>query len=435
MAVFVLDQYGDPLMPCSEKRARLLLERGRARVHRVVPFVIRLRNRTKADCMIQPVRLKIDPGSKFTGVAIVRENEIIEPQTGEIQKDVVVISLMQLEHRGRQISESLLARRGMRGLRRSKLRYRPARFLNRTRRKGWLPPSLQHRVDSTMSWAKRLRKWSPIIAISCERVRFDTQKMMNPEISGIEYQQGELMGYEVREYLLEKWDRKCAYCGIENVPLQIEHIHPKSKGGSNRVSNLTLACDKCNKEKDNRSIDDFLKNKPDVLSKIKSQMRVPLKDAAAVNSIRNVLSMNLIETGLPVEFSTGGRTKFNRCRFGIYKTHALDAACVGEIGGIRVPKIKTVLIKAMGRGRYQRTLLDKFGFPRSYLMKQKKVHGFATGDLVKAVVEKGENHGTYFGRVMVRKTGQFTILTKNKKFGVSFTKCRLVQRSDGYSFQ
>lgn len=73
--------------------------------------------------------------------------------------------------------------------------------------------------------------------------------MENPEISGVQYQQGTLQGYEVRQYLLEKWSRKCTYCGVENVPLQIEHIQPLAKGGSDRVSNLCLACEKCNTKK------------------------------------------------------------------------------------------------------------------------------------------------------------------------------------------
>ena len=77
-----------------------------------------------------------------------------------------------------------------------------------------------------------------------------------------EYQQGELAGYEVREYLLEKWGRKCAYCGKQNIPLEIEHIVPKSEGGSDRVSNLTLACNTCNVRKGNRLVREFLKRKP-----------------------------------------------------------------------------------------------------------------------------------------------------------------------------
>ena len=92
-----------------------------------------------------------------------------------------------------------------------------------------------------MAWVRRLMRWVPITALSQELARFDLQQMQNPEIQGAEYQHGTLFGYEVREYLLEKWDRKCAYCDAENVPLEIEHLHPKARGGSNRVSNLTIA--------------------------------------------------------------------------------------------------------------------------------------------------------------------------------------------------
>jgi len=222
MSVFVLDKRKEPLMPCSEKRARLLLARGRAAVVSVYPFSIRLKDRIGGE--VQPVRLKIDPGSKATGIAVVREK-------GTSQH---VLVLMELIHRGRQISKSLEQRNSFRRRRRSQLRYRAPRFNNRTKPKGWLAPSLQHRVDTTQSVVKRIRSLVPVTSMSQELVRFDTQKMQNPEISGTEYQQGSLMGYEIREYLLEKWGRECAYCADKDVPLEVEHIHPRSKGGSDR---------------------------------------------------------------------------------------------------------------------------------------------------------------------------------------------------------
>jgi len=83
LAVFVLDKRKRPLMPCSEKRARLLLERKRARVHRLVPFTIRLVDRTVETSVVQPVRIKIDPGSRTTGLALVRESEEVDADTGE----------------------------------------------------------------------------------------------------------------------------------------------------------------------------------------------------------------------------------------------------------------------------------------------------------------------------------------------------------------
>jgi 5-methylcytosine-specific restriction endonuclease McrA len=91
-----------------------------------------------------------------------------------------------------------------------------------------------------------------------------------------------LFGYEVREYLLEKWSRQCAYCGVKDVPLEVEHIHPKSKGGTDRATNLCIACSKCNQKKGDKDIAEFLKKKPEVLKRVLSCAKAPLKDAAAV---------------------------------------------------------------------------------------------------------------------------------------------------------
>lgn len=426
MAVFVLDKQGRPLMPCTEKRARLLLERGRARVHKRQPFVIRLVDRKEADSAFQALILKIDPGSKETGFALVRQNG----------KVITILSLLELIHRGLQIKKALQQRSGCRRRRRSKnLRYREPRFDNRTRKDGWLPPSLQHRVDTTLNWVNRIQRWAPLTGLAVERVKFDMQKMQNPEISGVEYQQGELQGYKVREYLLEKWGRKCMYCQAEGVPLQVEHIVPRSNGGSNRVSNLGLACGPCNTRKGSQPIGTFLKKKPDLLKKIKSQARASLRDAAAVNATRNALLVKLLETGLAVETGTGAQTKFNRMRLEIPKSHALDAACVGDIEGVLDWKKPTLSIKATGRGDYQRTRVCSSGFPRGYLTRQKRHFGFQTGDQVIAVVTKGKKVGTYTGRVAVRKTGSFNIQTSNGVIqGISHKYCSVIQRADGYSY-
>jgi len=429
LSVFVLDTRKQPLMPCSEKRARLLLNRGRAVVVRAYPFTIRLKDRIGGST--QPLRLKLDPGSKITGIAVVREQ-------GQTQH---VLTLMELGHRGRKISKSLDQRRSFRRRRRSQLRYRAPRFLNRTKPKGWLAPSLQHRVDTTRSLVNRLRSLAPISGISQELVRFDMQKMENPEISGVEYQQGTLLGYEIREYLLEKWGRECAYCAQTDTPLQIEHIDPKANGGSNRISNLTLACYPCNQEKDRQSLDQFfstskrLKNHQPRKDRILAQCKKPLRDATAVNATRWALFQTLKETGLPVEVSSGGRTRFNRNQLSIPKTHALDAACVGNVEQITGWEIPTLAIKANGRGSYQRTRLTKYGFPRGYLMRQKQIQGFQTGDMVRAIVPKGKKEGAWLGRVAVRKTGSFNIQTLSGAIqGISYKHCTLTQRGDGYGY-
>lgn len=429
MAVLVLDKRQKALMPCSEKRARLLLERNRAVVHRRFPFTIRLRDRQAENSEYQPLRLKLDPGSKATGLAIVRDTA---PQS----RNETVVFLAEIQHRGQQIKNALEARSAMRRTRRSrKTRYRAARFNNRTRAKGWLAPSLRHRVDTTISWVKRLSRLAPISAISQELVRFDLQLMQNPEITAVEYQQGELAGYEVREYLLEKWGRECAYCGETDVRLEVEHVVAKANGGSNRVSNLCIACTECNGKKATRRIEDFLKQKPLVLARILKQLKTPLKDAAAVNSTRWALANALKSLGFEVELATGGRTKFNRRRLGIPKAHALDAACVGAVEAVINWNIPVLNIKCSGRGSYQRTRLDKYGFPRGYLMRQKSVKGFQTGDMVKATVHTGKKIGTYSGRVAVRATGSFNIQTPAGVVqGISHKYCRIVSRADGYGY-
>jgi 5-methylcytosine-specific restriction endonuclease McrA len=382
------------------------------------------------------VRLKLDPGSKTTGIALVRESENVDEETGEIHQSAQVLFLAELSHRGQIIRDKLTSRRGFRRRRRAaNLRYRAPRFNNRRRQQGWLAPSLQHRVNTTCSWVSRLRKWAPVTAISQELVKFDMQKMQNPEISGIEYQHGTLQGVEIKEYLLEKWGHKCAYCGAENVPLEVEHIQPKSKGGSNRVSNLTIACHDCNQRKDKIPIEQFLSKKPELAHKILAQTKESLRDAAAVNSTRWALYNTLKTTGLEVEVASGGRTKWNRQQLNIPKTHCLDAACVGQVDVIQGWKQPILQIKAAGRGRYQRTRPTKYGFPHGYLMRSKSVFGFQTGDIARAKVTKGKKIGKYFGRVVIHASGYLDIQTGNGLVhGIHHRFCQVVQRSDGYGY-
>jgi hypothetical protein len=248
-----------------------------------------------------------------------------------------------------------------------------------------------------------------------ELVRFDTQKLQNPEISGVEYQQGELFGYEVREYLLEKWGRQCAYCGARNVPLEVEHIVPKSKGGTDRISNLTLACRDCNQAKGDLDVREFLAHDPKRLEQILKQCKTPLKDAASVNSTRWRLFEALKATGLPLETGTGAMTKWNRVRQGYPKAHWIDAACVGQSGSqVRLnPSLRPLAITATGRGTRQVVRMDKHGFPRTAPGRIKRVQGFQTGDLVKLVQPKGKYAGVHVGRLAgVRADGRFDLIVE-----------------------
>ena len=98
-------------------------------------------------------------------------------------------------------------------------------------------------MQNVVTWVNRLTRWCPIGALSFEAVRFDTQLLQHPDIAGVEYQHGELAGVEVREYLLLKWGYRCAYCHQQATATnrwEIDHILPRSRGGSDRVSNLAL---------------------------------------------------------------------------------------------------------------------------------------------------------------------------------------------------
>ena len=421
--VFVLDTHKKPLMPCSEKRARLLLERGRARVHQIAPFTIRLVDRLQEHSVLQDLRLKLNPGSKTSGIAIVLEGA---------QGDQAIF-FGEIVHKV-GIKMKLDARRAVRRGRRFRhTRYRSARFQNRKRSPGWLPPSLKARVDQTLHAVEKIHQGAPVTAISVEHVKFDTQKMQNPEISGVEYQQGTLLGYEVREYLLEKWRRACAYCGQTQVPLEVEHIVPKSRGGSNRMSNLTLACHACNQAKNNRTAEEF------GYPTIQAQARKPLQDAAVMNATRWRLYEQLQGTGLPVEGGSGGRTKKQRIEHGLPKEHYFDALCVGKSTPgtfTQVPAYVQIWM-AKGRGTRQMCRTNQYGFPMAHRSRQKKHFGFQTGDLVKAVVPRGKYAGTWVGRLLVRASGSFDVSAQGHRVaqGISYKYCRVLQRQNGWQYE
>lgn len=418
-SIFVLDAEKRPLDPVHPGYARWLLTQQKAAVYRRYPFTIILK-RAAPQAEPVPLRLKIDPGSKTTGLALVND------ASGH------VIWAAELTHRGQRIRKQLAARRAVRRNRRArKTRYRVPRFLNRRRKEGWLPPSLESRIANIATWVARLCRLAPIVALSQELVKFDTQLLEHSDIQGVEYQQGTLAGYEVREFLLEKWGRACSYCKQTDVPLQVEHLIPRARGGSDRVSNLVLACEPCNQRKGTQTAAEF------GFPEVQAQAKRPLKDAAAVNATRWALYHRLQESGLPVEVGTGGRTKWNRTQRILPKTHWLDAACVGASTPetLHMQGVRPLLITAMGRQRRQMCLMDGSGFPRTRAKGPRQVRGFETGDLVRAVVLSGKRAGTHVGRVAVRANGAFTITTGSGSVpDVPARYCRKLQSTDGYAY-
>ncbi len=424
--VFVLDANKQALNPIHPGRARLLLKQGKAAVYRRYPFTIILASAVEQPTL-HPLRIKVDPGGQTTGIALVND------PTGE------VVWAAELTHRGEQIKRDLDKRRAVRRSRRQrKTRYRKPRFDNRHKRTGILPPSLESRVCNVLTWVRRLMRLCPVSAISQELVRFDTQALEHPDIEGGEYQHGTLKGYEVREYVLLKWNHQCAYCDARDVPLELDHVQPRSKHGSNRVSNLTLACVACNQRKGNRDVREFLQDDPARLAHILAHLKAPLRDAAAVNATRWALYERLKALGLPVEGGSGGLTKYNRVMRGLDKTHWLDAANVGRStpASLIIKDIVPLHITATGHGSRQMCRMDKYGFPRTGPKQHKRVQGFQTGDLVRAVVTGGTKQGTFVGKVAVRTRGVFNITTaQGVVTDIHHRWCRLIARADGYTYQ
>ena len=423
--VLVIDTNKKPLNPVHSAQARQLLRNTKAAIFRQYPFTIILKG-PHSDLTASPLRIKLDPGAKTTGIALVNDS------TGE------VVFAAELQHRGFAIRDALTSRRQLRrGRRARKTRYRQPRFDNRKRPDGCLAPSLMSRVYNIETWVKKLIKFTPISAISQELVKFDTQLMQNPEITGALYQQGTLAGYETRQYLLEKFGRNCVYCCKADLPLQVEHIIPRAKGGSNRISNLTLSCEKCNQKKGTANVKYFLKKEPEKLRKILVQAKKPLADTAAVNATRFKLLEALKSTGLPVETGSGGLTKFNRTKLELEKTHWIDAACVGDSTPekLKTSCVKPLLIQATGHGYRQSCRTDKFGFPSRYVPRDKIHFSFQTGDIVKSIVKTGKKIGEYVGKVTIRKSGSFNISTKKGCVqGISYKCCKKIHGKDGYNY-
>lgn len=439
--VFVLGVTGKRLMPCHPARARQLLRAGRARVVRSRPFTIEMTDR--AEGAVQPVRLKIDPGARVTGIALVAEGE-----TG-----ARVVWAGELAHRSDAIRKALANRRAYRRARRGrKRRNRAPRFNNRRRAPGWLAPSLQHRVDTTRAWAERLMARAPVNAVDAETVRFDVHALAaGRPLSGVAYQQGTLHGTELREYLLHRDGHTCVYCrGESGDPvLEMDHVQPRSRGGSNRASNLVTSCTTCNGAKNTLTAGEWAaaltggrsqlnRTRAERARKVDAGWRPGLRDAAAMNACRYAIGRVLKETGLPVTFASGGRTKYNRSAQGYPKAHWIDATCVGESGEqVKLnPGASVLRIEARGRGRRQVSRVDRFGFPRSAAGRVKRVHGFQTGDVVRLDQPRGKYRGRHVGALAgIRSRGTMDIRTATgQKISASHQNMRLLRRFDGYQY-
>ena len=360
VSVPVLDQDGQPLSPTRPSRARRWLESGKAvKVWKHGHFCVQLIGATAEPYATPDMSVNINPGSRTTGITV-----MLNAPGGTTK----VVAAYELEHRSNNITQRMTARRSHRTNRRGRLRRRPARFNNRTRKPGWLPPSTKSRLANINTTVKHLMTLFPITGLKLETYRFDPRLMQDPEVRGAEYQTSERGQMQVREYVLQRDNRTCQYqqkCEGSSTHLELDHIVPRSKGGPDRISNLITACKNCNQAKDSRDLEEFLSNDPERAQKVRAQLKKSLASATHMNQLMPLLVEALEAFSLPFLQTDAITTAYNRKVLGIEKTHANDAACLGEPAQVLNIPATVHTLKSVGHGRRQMLWPpSKHGTPR-----------------------------------------------------------------------
>lgn len=309
MLVYVLNKDGNPLMPCKPQKARKLLKSGKAEIYKYTPFTIKLKYGSAR--YKQPTTLGIDAGSIHIGASVTTE-----------KKELYASETIMRSVDGKQNIVNLLAtRRELRRSRRNrKTRYRPARFLNREKPKGWLAPSVENKIHAHLKLVADIHKILPITKIIVEVASFDIQKVKNPNISGKEYQKGEQYGFNnVREYVLFRDGHTCQCCKGKSKDkiLNVHHIESRKIGG-NASNNLITLCESCH-NKYHKGILELPKN-------IKRGMS--FRDATFMGIMRWTLYSRLKEAYNDVTLTYGYITKARRIENNIEKSHTTDAYCI-----------------------------------------------------------------------------------------------------------
>ena len=447
----VIDASGQPLAPCHPARARKLLRNGRAVPHhRHDIFGIRLVDKTVPPDQIHRATLAINPGAEHTGLALMRQSD-----TGYRK----VLLTLQIDHRGKQVKHRMEQRRNYRKARRSRLRHREPRFLNRKRPDGWLPPSVKSRLANTITWITRLQELVAVDVVVVETMQFDIQRLANPDIRGVEYQQGPLYQNTLRGFVYHRDGGKCQYCGKrpgKDNPLTLDHIVPRAAGGTDRPDNITTACRRCNIAKGDQPVEQFLSRRPAVLARIRAQLKKPLASATHLNVIIPSLLRHLKGEGHAVREWDAAATAANRKLHRIDKSHTNDAALLGYCTAVtNLPA--PLVFKATGHGRRQRMTPDKYGTPRGKAWpqhcrnrdlgrpvaspppghKQRQTRfpdagGISTGDKVRIRNRKG----THTGYAMLYGQGR-RIALQGKKPAITgkVSTAELISRCHGYTLQ
>lgn len=311
---YVLNQRGNSLMPCPARKARILLKKGEAHVVKTNPFFVIQLNKATGE-QVQNCFLGIDSGSKNVGFSVVSD-----------RKEIVSGTLVLDQKTSDRLTERRMYRRG----RRNKLWYRKLRFDNRKKKKGWLPPSTQRRFDTHITLINKLKQLLPIKNITIEVGNFDIQKIENPDILGIQYQQGSMFEYQnVRSFLMAREKGKCQLCDKEFSKGNSSHIHhiiSRNNGGTDREKNLALIHESCHKKlHKNKSFNLLKKNKT-------------YKDA----TFMSIISWKFRELLSDCKLTYGNETFVKRNILRLEKTHYNDAFVIA--GGNNQIKVQPVIL-------------------------------------------------------------------------------------------
>lgn len=374
MRVYVLNMRGEPLMPTTPRKTRILLKKNKAKVIKRTPFTIQLKYATGE--ARQEITLGVDAGSKTIGLSADTEDEELYVSEVTLRTDIV---------------DLLSGKRGYRRTRRNRLRYRKPRFANRKKDEGWLAPSVRHKVDSHLKIIAEMYKILPVSKIIVEVASFDIQKIKNPAIQGEGYQQGEQLGFwNVREYVLSRDGHKChGKGGCKNKILNVHHIESRKTGGD-APDNLITLCKECHKAYHRGKL------------KLTFKRRQPLKDAAFMGIMRWAFYNKLKELYQNVRLTYGYITKNKRITEGLEKTHATDAFCIA--GNMSAKRTDTIFLQKFVRKNNRS--LHKANLLKGGVRKTNKapyiVHGYRIFD--KVLYEQQESF--IFGR---RASGYFDL--------------------------
>jgi len=303
MLVYVLNRYGKPLMPCSARKARILLKQKKAIVKKREPFTIQLLYGSSG--YKQDISLGVDCGSKHVGLSATTNKKELYASEVTLRNNIV---------------DLLSTKRENRRTRRNHLRYRPSRFNNRvhSKNKGWFAPSVKHKIQTHLRVIKNVYKILPVKNLIVEIASFDIQKIKNPNIQGTEYQNGEQLGFwNTREYILFRDGHKCQNCkGKSKDPiLNVHHIQSRKIGGD-APNNLITLCETCHN----------LYHKGEIQLKLKRGFS--FKDATFMGIMKWALYEKLKMTYDNINLTFGYITKSTRIKYNLPKEHYIDARCI-----------------------------------------------------------------------------------------------------------